>query len=215
MISISIVEDNARLRRDLSELLQTSGECRVVASYASAEQALSRLAGELPEVILMDLNLPGASGVECTARIKARWPQLHVLILTVYEDTGAIFSALQAGASGYLLKRVHPDELIRAIKEVDAGGAPMTTEIARKVVASFQKAPASSTSVDAELVTLTHREQETLGLLARGFVPKEVADQLGVSVHTVRVHLKHIYEKLHVRSRTEAVLKWLGEKSAA
>ena len=215
MISISIVEDNARLRRDLCELLTASGECRVVGAYASAEQALARIGRELPEVVLMDLNLPGANGVECTARIKARWPQVHVLMLTVYEDTDAIFSALQAGAIGYLLKRTHPDDLLKALHDVDAGGAPMTSEIARKVVASFQKPAASPAPADEKLESLTPREHETLALIARGFVPKEVADKLSVSVHTVRAHLKRIYEKLHVRSRTEAVLAWLRENKPA
>jgi DNA-binding NarL/FixJ family response regulator len=215
MISISIVEDNARLRRELADLLRASGQCQVVATYASAEAALANLEKELPSVILMDLNLPGANGAECTARIKARWPNVQVLMLTVYEDTDAIFSALQAGASGYLLKRTHPDELLRAIEEVDAGGAPMTSQIARKVIESFKRSPASPMPQETDLAALTPREQEILALLARGFVPKEVADQLSVSVHTVRVHLKHIYEKLHVRSRTEAVLKWLGERPAA
>lgn len=214
MISISIVEDNARLRRDLAGILQTSGECQVVATYASAELALANLAQELPAVILMDLNLPGANGVECTARVKARWPEVQVLMLTVYEDTDAIFGALQAGASGYLLKRTHPDELLRAIREVSDGGAPMSSQIARKVIESFQRTPATPIAQEADLAALTPREQETLGFLSRGFVPKEVAAQMGVSVHTVRVHLKHIYEKLHVRSRTEAVLKWLGEHTS-
>jgi DNA-binding NarL/FixJ family response regulator len=215
MISISIVEDNASLRRDLADLLQSSGECRVIASYASAEAALANLAAELPDVILMDLNLPGASGVECTARIKARWPGVHVLMLTVYEETDAIFGALQAGASGYLLKRTHPDELLRAIQDVHSGGAPMSSQIARKVIESFQRIPTSPIPQEADLAALTPREQETLAFLARGFVPKEVAEHMEVTVHTIRAHLKHIYEKLHVRSRTEAVLKWLGERTAA
>ncbi len=210
MISVAIVEDNARLRRDLSALLEASGECRVLATYSTAEQALARLPLDPPEVVLMDLNLPGANGAECTARLKVRCPGVQVLMLTVYEDTDAIFSALQAGANGYLLKRAHPDELLRAIQEVKAGGAPMTGEIARKVVASFQKPPTGGAG--REIETLTPREQEALTYLSRGYVAKEVADLLGVSVHTIRVHLKHIYEKLHVRSRTEAVLKWLGEK---
>lgn len=212
MTSIAIVEDNARLRRDLSALLEASGECQVLGTYSSAEQALAHLPLEPPEVVLMDLNLPGANGAECTARLRARCPEIQVLMLTVYEDTDAIFSALQAGANGYLLKRAHPDELLRAIQEVKTGGAPMSSEIARKVVASFQKPPLGSAPVSRELAVLTQREQETLDYLSRGFVAKEVAERLGVSVHTIRVHLKHIYEKLHVRSRTEAVLKWLGEK---
>lgn len=212
MTSISIVEDNARLRRDLSALLEASGECRILGTYASAEQALARLPQDPPEVVLMDLNLSGANGAECTAWLKARCPEVQVLMLTVYEDTDAIFSALQAGANGYLLKRAHPDELLRAIQEVKAGGAPMSSEIARKVVASFQKPPLSPVPGSRDLEVLTPREQETLDYLSRGFVAKEVADRMGVSVHTIRVHLKHIYEKLHVRSRTEAVLKWLGEK---
>ncbi|HEX2750200.1 MAG TPA: response regulator transcription factor [Verrucomicrobiales bacterium] len=212
MTSVSIVEDNARLRRDLSALVEASGECRVLAAYSSAEQAMGDLPLNPPEVVLMDLNLPGANGAQCTAWLKTRCPDVQVLMLTVYEDTDAIFSALQAGANGYLLKRAHPDELLRAIQEVKAGGAPMSSEIARKVVASFQKPPVVSLPPGKDLAALTPREQETLDYLSRGFVAKEVADHLGVSVHTIRVHLKHIYEKLHVRSRTEAVLRWIGEK---
>ena len=215
MISISIVEDNARLRRDLTEFLKASGECEVLASYPTAEAALASLARELPDVILMDLNLPGASGKECTARIKMRWPEVQVLMLTVYEDMDAIFGALQAGASGYLLKRTHPDELLRSIQEVHAGGAPMTSQVARKLIESFQKPPDFPVPEESDLAALTPREQETLALIARGFACKKVADYMSVTVHTVRAHLKHVYEKLHVRSRTEAVLKWLGDRPAA
>ena len=214
MTSVSIVEDNSRLRRAITAVLTMSGKCGVVATYASAEAALARLSrDEVPEVILMDLNLPGADGTQCTAQIKALHPEVQVLILTVYEDTDAIFGALQAGASGYILKRAHPDELLQAIQDVKTGGSPMTSEIARKVVKSFQKLHPDPRPAAANL-GLTSREQETLNHLARGFVAKEIADRMGVSVNTIRFNLKHIYEKLHVHSQTEAVIKFLGKPPA-
>jgi len=155
----------------------------------------------------MDINLPGMSGIECTRQLRREIPRQQVLILTVYEDSERIFEALEAGASGYLLKRTSPEQLLQAIVEVRNGGSPMTSEVARKVVQSFRK-PARSPA--AESARLTPREEEILKLLAQGYVTKEIADKLGISYYTSQTHLKNIYEKLHVRSKTEAVLKYLG-----
>jgi DNA-binding NarL/FixJ family response regulator len=157
----------------------------------------------------MDIHLPNLSGIECTAKLKQLLPDLRVLILTVYEDGDKIFDALKAGASGYILKRSKPQDIIEAIREILAGGAPMTPEIALKVVESFRKI---NTTAPAETVSLSRRETEVLQGLAKGLANKEIADELSVGVETVRWHLKQIYEKLHVRCRTEAALKFLGMK---
>jgi len=190
--------------------LRRASGVRCVCVCVTAEDALNQIPKQNPDVILMDINLPGASGIECTARLKQVLPQAQVIMLTVYEDTASIFSALKAGACGYLLKRSSPGEILDAINNVCTGGAPMTSEIARKVVMTFQS-PASGPAA----ATLSAREQEILELLSQGKVSKEIADQLGISYHTVRVHLKHIYEKLHVRSHAEAMLKFMADKPGA
>lgn len=160
-----------------------------------------------PEVVLMDINLPGANGVECVRRLKPHCPTTQIIMLTVYQKTEHIFNALAAGATGYMLKQTPPSELLTAIKEVHGGGSPMSSHIARKIVQSFQQpAPAC-----AEAESLSPREAEVLDLLAKGFLYKEIADQMKVSYATVHTHIRHIYEKLHVRSRTEAVAKHLGQ----
>jgi DNA-binding NarL/FixJ family response regulator len=159
----------------------------------------------------MDIHLPGASGIECTARLKQILPDLQVIMLTVYEDSESIFNALKAGACGYLLKRSTPAEILEAIGNVRAGGAPMTSEIARKVVAAFHKPAPDKT----ESAILSSREQQILELLSQGRLSKEIADHLNISFHTVRVHLKHIYEKLHVRSRAEAAFKFMAQSGKA
>jgi DNA-binding NarL/FixJ family response regulator len=167
---------------------------------------LEAIPREGPEVVLMDINLPGMNGVECVRRLKPKLPEVQVIMLTVYEDTDSIFNALAAGASGYLLKRTPPAELLEAIRDVHRGGSPMTTHIARKVVQSFQRGGVSSRPTE----NLSPREQEVLDCLARGFLYKEIADKLGVSYETVHTYIRRIYEKLQVRSRTEAVAKFLG-----
>jgi DNA-binding NarL/FixJ family response regulator len=203
---VAIVEDNADLRRSLSEVISASAGLEVTAAYKSAEDALRSIAKQKPDVVIMDIRLPEMTGIECTARLRRLSPEVYVLILTAFEDSDQIFEALQAGASGYLLKRATPEEIIDAVRQVKAGGAPMTPEIARRVVASFHRPPKKLEQTEA----LTGREEEILELLSKGYVPKEIADQLKISVETVRTHLRHIYEKLHVRSRTEAVIKYLG-----
>lgn len=205
VIRLAVVEDHADTRENLQRLFDQEEGFKMMCACADAREALERIPGCRPDVVLMDIHLPSVSGIECVARLKQRLPALHVLMLTVYEDDELILNALKAGASGYLLKRTPPARLVEAVVEVRNGGAPMSNEIARKVVASFHAAPAPADQ------GLTLREEEILRLLARGFVAKEVAAELNISYDTVRTHLKHIYEKLHVRSRTEAVLKFIGE----
>jgi DNA-binding NarL/FixJ family response regulator len=201
---VAVVEDDALIRSSLQRIIDAAPGHRCVCVCATAEEALREIPRHMPHVVLMDIHLPTLSGIACTARLKQAWPALQVLMLTVYEDTERIFQALKAGASGYLLKRGDPDEILRAIREVKEGGAPMTSQIARKVVQSFREpAPAPRTE------GLSDREREVLDFLAKGYTTKEIADKLSVSVNTVRTHLQHIYAKLHVRSRTEAVVKYL------
>ena len=207
-ISVSIVEDSRGTRESLSELLKRSPGLRCVGAYANGEQALRELPGQIPDVVLMDINLPGMSGIECVARLKEKAPKTQVLMLTTYEEGDLIFESLRAGASGYLLKNMPPSELVHAVEQVHAGGSPMSMHIARKVVSHFQRIKRPS----SEMEKLTKREQEILALLAKGFLYKEIADQLGISLSTVRAHLHTVYEKLHVQSRTEAVVKFLGER---
>lgn len=203
--TVSIVEDNAAICTSLERMIAASTDLRCIGASRNAEHALRVIPQNAPDVVLMDIELPGISGIECTARLKRLLPRLRILILTVYKDHDQIFRALEAGASGYLLKRSSSEEILRAIRDVKEGGAPMTAEIAAKVVQSFHKpAPAANACVQE----LTAREAEVLGLLARGYVAKEIADQLGISYETVRGHLANIYEKLHVRSRTEAVIRY-------
>jgi DNA-binding NarL/FixJ family response regulator len=204
-ITVGIVEDNAIIRNSLIKLVgSTSGFC-CVGACSSGEEAIEKLPGLKPQVVLMDIHLPRASGIECTHRLKELLPRTQILILTVYEDSESIFHALKAGASGYLLKRSEPEDIVDALKDIFEGGAPMTARIARKVVQSFSE-PAQGMNL---AVKLTDREEEILSMLAKGYANKEIADKMSVSMSTVRTHLRHIYEKLHVRSRTEAVLKFL------
>jgi DNA-binding NarL/FixJ family response regulator len=206
-IKVSIVEDNRGTRESLTELLGRTQALRCVGAHPNGEEALRRIPAEAPDVVLMDINLPGMSGIECVARLKERLPKLQVLMLTTYEESDLIFDSLRKGASGYLLKNMPPSELVSAVEQVHSGGAPMSMQIARKVVNHFQqiKRPAS------DVEQLTKREQEILALLAKGYLYKEIADQLAITLSTVRAHLHTIYEKLHVQSRTQAVVKYLGQ----
>lgn len=208
MTTVALVEDSAPMRRNLERMLRRAPGVRCVAACGTAEEALEQIPRLKPAVVLMDINLPGASGIECTARLKQQLPATQVIMLTVYEDTASIFNALKAGACGYLLKRASPAEILEALTTVQTGGAPMTSEIARKIVMTFQS-PAPGAG---DAAALSGREQEILDLLSQGKVSKEIAEQLAISYHTVRVHIKHIYEKLHVRSRAEAVLKFMADK---
>lgn len=202
---VGIVEDDDVLRKTLATLVGATRGLRCVAACPSGEDALRILPPLKPEVVLMDLNLPQMSGAECIRRLKELLPATQVIVLTVYEDSEHIFQALKAGASGYLLKRSDPDEVLEAIKNARDGGAPMSGQIARRVVHSFHE-PAP-TGLDT--ATLTERETEILSFLSQGFANKEIADKMSISVPTVRTHLRHIYEKLHIRSRSEAIVKYL------
>jgi len=201
MISVAIVEDNAGFRQSLESLLNESPGFRCVVVCVSAEEALRLIPSAPPEVILMDIHLPTLSGIECTARLKQLVPHVRVIMITAYADADKIFKALRAGACGYLLKRSPPNKILEAIKDVQAGGAPMSSEIARKVVAAFQQPQ----PLQGENSELSGREQEVLDFLSQGFADKEIAQLLSVTVPTIRYHLHRIYQKLHVRSRTEAL----------
>ena len=205
LITVSIVDDEADLREHIAGYLAAAGGVTCKSAYANAEEALARLPQDKPDVILMDINLGGMDGIECVRRLKVLMPEAQVLMLTVFEDTEKIFRALAAGASGYLLKRMSPAKLLEAIAEVRDGGSPMSASIARKVVQSFQSKPAKGD----ESVDLSQRERSVLNGLAEGLAYKQIADQLGVSIHTVRNYIRRIYEKLHVQTRTEAVAKFL------
>src|SRR6267378_1412086 len=205
IITVSIVDDEADLREHIAGYLAAAGNIRCKSAYATAEEALEHWPEDKPDVILMDINLGGMDGIECVRRLKALMPEAQVLMLTVFEDTEKIFRALSAGASGYLLKRMSPKKLLEAIAEVRAGGSPMSASIARKVVESFQSQP-GRTDESAEL---SQRERSVLNGLAEGLAYKQIADQLGVSIHTVRNYIRRVYEKLHVQTRTEAVAKFM------
>jgi DNA-binding NarL/FixJ family response regulator len=210
MTKIAIVEDNKVIRESLTEFVQSDPECRCVCACATAEEALKVIPKHEPEIVLMDIQLPNMSGIDCLAQLKQILPSAHVIMVTVYEDTERIFKALRMGACGYLLKRCTPEELLAAIREVRQGGAPMSREIARKVIVSFQEPMKAA----AEVEELSPRELEILELLAGGFPNKAIADRLGLTDGTVRWHLRHVYHKLHVRSRTEAALKFRSVKSS-
>lgn len=210
MTTVAIVEDNATIRNTFRQWIEAAPNFRCVCACASAEEALVEIPPLNPDVVLMDIHLPGETGIACTAQLKEKLPTVQVIIVTVYRNHELIFQALEAGACGYLLKRSSPDELLKAINEVRTGGAPMTGEIARMLVEAFQKKPGSSAAGDG----LTNREEEILGFLAEGLSNKEIADRVKISYDTVRAHLRHIYEKLHVRGRTEAVKKYLTSPKA-
>lgn len=210
MTKIAIVEDSRVIRESLIEFIHSDSDCTCVCACATAEEALKLIPKHQPDIVLMDVQLPNMSGIECTAQLKQQLPNLHIIMVTVYEDTDRIFKALRAGACGYLLKRCTPEELIAAVREVKQGGAPMSREIARKVITSFQEPLAAA----AEVEELSPREREILELLAAGFPNKQIADRLGLTDGTVRWHLRHVYNKLHVRSRTEAALKFRSSQTA-
>lgn len=203
-IKVAIVEDDEQVRENLATLIRETEGYECIGTFGSGEQALEEMPRRAPHVVLMDVNLPGMSGVECVRLLKSQTPELQVVMLTVYDDSDRIFQALQMGASGYLLKRSTSQEILRAVEDVHRGGAPMSSYIARKVVQSFQRQGASEKPSE----NLTKREKDVLNYIARGYANKEIADALGLSAETVRGYLKTIYSKLHVRSRTEAAMKY-------
>ena len=209
LTTVAIVEDDSDFRATLAHYLEDAPGYRCVCTCGTTKEALVEIPKVTPQVVLMDINLPGESGIVCTSRLKERLPELQIIILTVYKDIEMIFRALKAGASGFLLKRAPTGDILRAIQEVCSGGAPMTGEIARLIVQSYQTPSAN------HIQDLSRRELEILELLSEGLSNKEIAARLGISAETVRTHLGHIYEKLHVQGRTEAVTKYLKASSQA
>lgn len=206
MIKVSIVDDESGLRKSMGGFINGSPGFRCVSTYSNAREALRGLPEDRPDVVLMDINMAGMNGIECVARLKSLHPRLQIVMLTVYEDAEQIFKALAAGASGYMLKRLTPASLLEAIREVHEGGSPMSSSIARKVVASFQKVSA----LGAEPGPLSAREQMVLERIAKGWPHKQIAAELEITVPTVRNYLRRIYDKLQVSTRTEAVAKYYG-----
>jgi DNA-binding NarL/FixJ family response regulator len=205
-IQVALVEDDPEIRANLAHRIGRSPGFRLLRSYSDAESALADLPRHPPDVVLMDINLPGINGIECVRQLKVKMPAVQFIMLTIYEDGNRLFKSLMAGASGYLLKRTPPDKLLAAIREAHEGGAPMTPEVARRVVQHFQQIPQPA----SELQRLTSRETEVLEQLAKGFLYKEIEDNLHISTGTLRSYIANVYQKLHVHSRTEAVVKFLG-----
>ena len=208
-ITVAIVEDNADLGASLQKIITTSDNLQLVGLWTTGNDALKKIEAFRPQVVLMDINLPDISGIEVTARIKQVLPEIQIIMVTVYRDHNKIFAALKAGASGYMLKRSSTAEVRDAITGVLTGGAPMSAEIARRIVEAFHQPVQGK----ADELNLSQRETEVLEQLSEGLANKEIADRLGISFETVRVHLKRIFEKLHVRSRTEAAMKFRDSRN--
>ncbi|MEI6712786.1 MAG: response regulator transcription factor [Verrucomicrobiota bacterium] len=204
-IRVAIVEDSARLRESLSALLGAHPGFEVICTFGNAETALAKIPSLRPDIVLMDIGLPRMSGIECVRQLKLTLPELPILMLTVYDEGPFLFNSLKAGANGYLLKRTAAEKLVESIHEARLGGVPLTRQMAGKIAEYFQQMG----TIAIEVSTLTRRERETLELLAEGFLYKEIAAKLGISMETVREYVRNIYAKLHVNSRTEAVVKFL------
>ena len=205
-VRVALVEDDNDLRASMVRLLKKNPEIRIVSDYPDAKSALADIARHKPDVVLMDVNLPEMGGVECVRPLKVLLPTVHVIMLTVHDDNDSLFNSILAGADGYLLKDTVPSRLLAAIQEVCSGGSPMTPQIARRIVQRFRKSEPAPTNIE----NLTPREMEVLKQLALGNQYKEISDNLGISTNGIRFHIRGIYNKLHVHSRTEAVLKYLG-----
>ncbi len=204
-IKVAIVDDDEGIRTSLAALIRRASNLKLAGDYANAETALKEIPRHPPDVVLMDINLPGMKGHECVRQLKAALPEVQFLMLTVYEDSDSLFNSFKAGASGYLLKRTASARLLEAIRDVHSGGSPMTPQLARRVVQFFSK-PAEGVSTKPQL---TPGETEFLDQLAKGYAYKEIADRMKISIDTVRSYVRTVYEKLHVHSRTEAVVKYL------
>ncbi|TAL06266.1 MAG: response regulator transcription factor [Verrucomicrobia bacterium] len=205
-IKIAIVDDDEGIRASLAAMIGRAEGLKLTGHYCDAETALKEIPKHPPDVVLMDINLPGMKGVECVRHLKAALPQTQFLMLTVYEDSDSLFNSLRAGASGYLLKRTASARLLEAIRDVHEGGSPMSPQLARRVVQHFSRPPGEG---EAEMAKLTPGEREFLDQLANGYAYKEIADRMKISIDTVRSYVRTVYEKLHVHSRTEAVVKYL------
>jgi DNA-binding NarL/FixJ family response regulator len=202
-VTISIVEDLDEVREALERLINQSENFSLVSGFSNAEQAEKKIPLEPPDIVIMDINLPGMSGIECISRIKEKCDGTQFIMFTIYEDDEKVFEALRAGAHGYLLKKTPKEKLLEALEELHNGGSPMSTNIARKVIEAFEK----KKQPPEEINTLTNKEKQILELLAKGFLYKEIADQLHSTRNTIKQHIHHIYEKLHVQNRTEAINK--------
>jgi DNA-binding NarL/FixJ family response regulator len=206
-IRISVVDDDDRVRSTLADAVDRFEGCKCVGSYSSGDEALTGISLNPPDVVLMDINMPGMNGIECASRLKTTHPDIEIVMLTVYQDADNVLKSLAAGANGYLLKRAGRNELLAAIRQVLAGGSPMSSQIARKVVQAFRQ-PATT---ETEPSILSGREQEVLALLAKGFLYKEIASHLNIGYDTVHNYIRRIYEKLRVRSRGQAVAKYFSQ----
>lgn len=204
MISISIVEDQPEIRNSLERLIHQQTDILLLSSFSNAEDAINGIVAHQPDIVLMDINLPRMNGIECIEKIKDQCPNSQFMIFTIYENDDKIFDALAAGANGYILKKTPPEKIIESIKELHNGGSPMSSQIARKVLTYFNKKT-------TKLTQLTNKENEILHLLSKGFLYKEIAAKLTISTGTVTQHVHHIYEKLHVSNKTEAINKFLGK----
>ena len=202
-IKVSIVEDINEVRESIRKLLQGSDEFALVSSFENAEQAEKHIPYEQPDIVIMDISLPGKSGIQCLQKIKDKCPDTQFMMYTIFEDDQKVFEALEAGASGYLLKKTPKEKILESLKELYEGGSPMSTQIARKVIQAFQR----SKTMSEEEKSLTRKEKEVLDLLSKGFLYKEIADQLSITVNTVKQHIHRVYEKLHVTNKAEAINK--------
>jgi len=209
-IPVAIVEDNHDIRMALEEIIEMSDSCMLAGSCINGEEALVKLPVLQPQVVLMDISLGGINGIEVVRELKLQYPDVLFMMCTIYEDDEQLFEALSAGASGYILKKTPPGKLLEAIQELVDGGAPMSSQIARKVVAAFQNKKTGNPQNGAALDVLSKREKEILEMIAKGLLYKEIADALFISTETVRKHVRHIYDKLHVDNRVEAVNKFYG-----
>lgn len=204
--TVMVVEDDVRLRQHLVRMLEAPPDIACLGAFASAEEALAKLPGYRPDVVLMDINLPGISGIDCLRELRNKLPGLEVVMLTAYEEEDHIFRALKEGAGGYLLKSSTPEDIYNAIRDVSLGGAPFSSHVARKVAHFFR----GEREIEDENAKLAPREKEVLKLLAGGYIYKEVAEELDLSLETVRTYVKRICQKLHVRSKVEAIIKYRG-----
>jgi DNA-binding NarL/FixJ family response regulator len=211
MINVSIVEDDAKLRGTLERYLSAQPGFQCASVYPNAEAALAGLPKVNPHVVLMDINLPGINGIECVSKLRQKMPGLKIIMLTVFEEGEQVFNALSAGAFGYLVKSSRPAKILEAIREVHAGGSPMSGNIARKVVQTLHAQAVAQAKSRAETETLSAREVEVLQALSKGYTYKQIASDLGISLGTVRTYIQRIYEKLHVHSHAEAVMKFAGK----
>lgn len=207
VVTVCIIEDILDIQQGLADIIRNDNRLLLLKSYDNAEDAIADLPTQKPDVVVADINLPGKSGIECVAEIKSKHPAIQFIMFTIYEDNDQVFEALKAGASGYILKNTEPAKIVEAIVELHEGGSPMSPKIARKVLQSF-----SNVGPNPVYELVSKREREVLELLSKGFLYKEIAEKLNISLSTVKRHLNHIYDKLQVQNKTEAVNKLYGKQ---